>query len=437
MTVIAIIGAGSVTFTRTLVSDLLQRPATKDCELRLFDIDSGALDAAHRVVTQMRDEAAAPGPVLAARDLLDCVRGAEYVICTILVGGRAAALRDFEVTARYGLRYTVGDTLGVAGISRALRTIPALVGVARACADVAPEALLLNYTNPMGMLVSAIGRSVGFPAIGLCHSTEFTIQTLGGYLNVPSSQLRWWSAGINHIAWVLSLTRDGADLYPALARAAERAEVYDQDRVRFEIMKRVGYFVTESSMHVSEYVPYFITKPAEIGRLQIPVGQFLRRKPVPISKQLELSREQGETWLWPISNEYAPALIAARESNSDWVFQANVMNDGLIGNLSAGMCVEVPCAVSRGNVTPVRVGRLPAAPAALCQQGLTVQELTVEAVLQRNRDLLCQAVMMDPQASALLTVRSMWELVDDLCKAHPELPEFRWRRLSMFEKIPE
>jgi alpha-galactosidase len=437
MTVVSIIGAGSVTFTRTLVNDLLQRPATKDCELRLFDIDAGALDAAHRMVTQMREEAAAPGPVVVAHDLRSCVRDASYVICTILVGGRAAALRDFEVTARYGLHYTVGDTLGVTGISRGLRTIPVLIEVARACAEAAPEALLLNYTNPMGMLVSAIGRSVGFPTIGLCHSAEFTIQTLAGYLDLPSSRLRWWSAGINHIAWVLSLTGDGTDLYPDLARAAGQAEVYDQDRVRFEIMKRVGYFVTESSMHVSEYLPYFITKPAEVERLKVPVDQFLRRKPVPISKQLELAREQGGTWLGPLSNEYAPALIAARESNSDWVFQANVMNDSLIDNLSAGMCVEVPCAVSGGKVAPVRVGKLPAAPAALCQQGLTVQELTVEAVLQQNRDLLCEAVMMDPQASALLTVRSIWELVDDLLKAHPELPEFRSGRLAMFEKIPQ
>lgn len=436
MTVIAIIGAGSVEFTQTLVSDFLQHPATRDCEFRLFDIDMAALQAASRMVTSMREEAAAPGPVVAATDLRSCVRGTSYVICTILAGGRAAAIRDFEVTSRYGLRHTVGDTLGVNGISRALRTIPALIDVARACADVAPDAILLNYTNPMSMLVTAVDRAVGIPAVGLCHSAEYTIETLAGYLGEEPASLQWWSAGINHVAWVLSLASNGTDLYPRLAGAAERAEIYDQDRVRFELMKRIGYFVTESSMHVAEYLPYFITRPGEIDRLDIPVDQFLRRRPVPIAEQLERARARGGTWLQAVSNEYAPALIAARESNEDWVFQANVMNDGLIDNLPEKMCVEVPCAITGGRVAPIRVGTLPAAPAALSRQAMTVQELTVEAVLQRDRDLLREAVMMDPQASALLTVEQMWELVDDLLEAHPDLPDYRSARLTMFERVP-
>jgi alpha-galactosidase len=435
--VISIIGAGSVSFTRTLVSDILQQQATRDCELRLFDLDRDALDAAAKLVGEMREQAAAPGPVIVSQDLHSCVRGAGYVICTILVGGRSAAIKDFEVTGRYGLRYTVGDTLGVAGISRALRTIPALVEIARACESGAPDGLLLNYTNPMGMLVSAVGRAVGYPMTGLCHSADYTVQTLAGYVGVPMADMRWWSAGINHLAWMLSLRRGAEDLYPALARSAERPEIYDRDRLRFDLMKRVGYFVTESSKHVAEYLGFYINKPQEVERLKVQVGEFLTRRPVPIAIQLDQARGGEASWLKPLSNEYAPALIAALESNSDWGFQANVMNDGYISNLSSNMCVEVPCMVSRGQIGPVHVGRLPLSVAGLTQQSLTVQELVVESVLRRDRDLLLEAIMMDPQASATLTVSSIGRLTDDLLHAYEHLPRYESGRLAMFERVPE
>ncbi len=436
LTVIAIIGAGSVSFTRTLVSDLLQQSVTRDCELHLFDIDAKALQASKKLVEEMRKEAKAPGPIQSFGDLRSCVRGVDYAICTILVGGRSAAVHDFEITAKYGLSYTVGDTLGVAGMSRALRTIPALVEIAQACADEAPDGLLLNYTNPLGMLVSAIGRTVGYPTVGLCHSADYTAKTLAGYLGVPSSELKWWSAGINHLAWMLSLGVEGQDMYPTLAQASERPEVYDADRVRFDLMKRFGYFVTESSKHVAEYLAYFIDKPNEVERLQVPVGEFLTRRPVPIEVQLEEHRCQGGAWLKPMSNEYAPALIAARESNEDWCFQANVMNDGLIDNLTSGMCVEVPCFVSRGRVAPARVGALPSAVAGLTQQSLAVQHLAVEAVTQKDRDGLYQAIMLDPQASAKLTVAEMSRLADDLLSGYAGLPEYGSGRLRLFERVP-
>jgi alpha-galactosidase len=436
MAVLSIIGAGSVSFTRTLVSDLLQRPATRDCELRLFDLDGEALEAARALVTEMREEAKAPGAVIASPDLRSCVRGAGYVITTILVGGRSAAIKDFEVTGRYGLRFTVGDTLGVAGISRALRTIPALVEIARACAAEAPDGLLLNYTNPMGMLISAVGRAVGYPTIGLCHSADYTVRTLADYVGVPAHEMRWWSAGINHLAWMLSLRHDGEDLYPALARAAERPETYDRDRLRFDLMKRVGYFVTESSKHVAEYLAFYINKAQEVERLNIQVGEFLTRRPVPIAVQLEQARGADHSWLRPVSNEYAPALIAARESNSDWGFQANVMNEGYISNLSQNMCVEVPCTVSRGQIGPVHVGALPLSVAGLTQQSLTVQELTVESVLRGDRDLLFEAIMLDPQASAMLDLAQISRLTDDLLHAYEGLPTYQSGRLHQFENIP-
>lgn len=435
MTVIGIVGAGSVSFTRTLVSDLLQQAATRECELRLFDIDRDALGAAHALVQEMRDEAKAPGPVTAAGDLASCVRNADYVICTILAGGREAGVGDFKLADRYGLRFTVGDTLGVAGIARALRTIPALLDIARVCEEHAPGGVLLNYTNPMGMLVSAVGRASGYPMVGLCHSADYTVRTLAKYLDLPLARLQWWSAGINHLAWMLSLTADGRDLYPDLAAAASTPAVYEQDRVRFELMKRFGYFVTESSKHVAEYLAFFINKPEEVERLRVPVGEFLTRRPVPIATQLEQERGGGHSWLKPVSNEYAPALIAALEANEDWSFQGNVMNDRLIDNLSQNMCVEVPCAVTRGKIAPIRVGKLPLAVAGLTQQSLTVQELAVEAVINEDRDLLYQALMLDPQAAAGLTLEQLSTLADDLLSGYAGLPEYRSRRLGQFDTV--
>jgi alpha-galactosidase len=436
MTAITIVGAGSVSFTRTLVSDLLLQPATRDCELHLFDVDAEALEAARQLVEHMREQAKAPGTVRAHADLRSSLSGAGYIICTILVGGRPAAIADFEVTGRYGLRYTVGDTLGVAGISRALRTIPALVDIAEACAEAAPEGLLLNYTNPMGMLVSAVGKAVGYPTVGLCHSADYTVRTLASYLGLPSSALQWWSAGINHLAWMLSLTHEGRDCYPDLAQAAQREDVYAKDRARFELMKRVGYFVTESSKHVSEYLAFFINKQAEVDRLGVPVGEFLTRRPVPIAAQLAEEGAGDHSWLKPLSNEYAPALIAARESGSDWSFQANVLNDGLIDNLSGGMCVEVPCLVTRGRLAPAHVGRLPVAVAGLTQQSLTVQELAVEGVISGDRDAVYQAIMMDPQASATLTLAAMDHLLEDLRGSYAGGAPLSSHRLALFDQVP-
>ena len=433
MAIVTIIGAGSVSFTQTLVSDLLQQEETKDCELRLHDIDPEALRAAQTLVERMRLELRSPscGPVRASTDLRKSVAGSDYVICTVLVGGREAAVRDFEVTSRFGLRFTVGDTLGIAGISRAIRTIPVLKHVADVCSDVAPNALLFNYTNPMGMLVSAVGRSTGFPTIGLCHGTAYTVKTLAEYLQIPSEDIEWTSAGINHLAWLLTLSVQGRDLYPELASVASRPEIYNRDRVRFDLMKRFGYFTTESSKHVAEYLGFYVTRPSEIDRLAIPIDEFLGRRPIPISKQLDLMQTAGSL-LRPRSNEYAPPLIAALESNGHMAFQGNVMNDHLIDDLVQDMCVEVPCFAIRGTVTPTRVGRLPAGVGALTRQSHSVQELAVDGVLKGDRDYLYQAALMDPQTASVLDVNQICELVDLLVEGDPR---FRSGRLESFAGV--
>lgn len=431
MLTVALVGAGSVSFTRTIVGDLLAQPETADCTLRLFDLDQRALAAAGSLVEQMQADRRSAGSVRRAGDLQECVRGADYVICTILVGGRKAAIADFEVTGRFGLRFTVGDTLGAAGIARAIRTIPALVEIARACESGAPRGMLLNYTNPMGMLVSAVGRRVGYPTVGLCHSAENTALDIARYLGEPAEALEWWSAGTNHLAWMLSLAVGGEDAYPRLASKAAEREVFSQDAVRFELMRHVGYFVTESSKHVAEYLGFFIDKPEEIERLSIPVGEFLRRRPVPLADQVAEGAGAGRA-AHEKSNEYAPSLIAARAGRHDWAFQGNVMNDGLIDNVSREVCVEVPCVVSRGQVAPTRVGALPPAPAALVQQALAVQDLTVQAVTAHDRDLLLQAVMMDPQSAAVLSLTEMEQLVTALLEAAPDGEEYTSHRLWRF-----
>ena len=362
MTAITIVGAGSVSFTRTLVSDLLQQPATRDCELHLFDIDAEALEAARQLVEQMREEAKAPGAGGGARrsrgpacraSTTSSARSWSAVAPRLSPTSRSRRATGF--TTPSATRSVWRGFHGHCGRSRPWSTSPAP-------APTSPPTGCCSITQTRWACSCRRWErlSVTRPS-GLCHSADYTVRTLASYLELPSSALQWWSAGINHLAWMLSLTHDGRDCYPDLARAAERDEVYAKDRARFELMKRVGYFVTESSKHVSEYLAFFIDKQAEIERLAVPVGEFLTRRPVPLATQLAQEREGDHSWLKPMSNEYAPALIAARESGTDWSFQANVLNDGLIDNLTSGMCVEVPCFVTRGRLAPGAGGELPLA----------------------------------------------------------------------------
>lgn len=428
--VVVLIGAGSLVFTRTVVSDLVQSEATRDAELRLVDIAADPLRGAVDMVRRIQEEAGGRGRVVGSLDRREVLRGADYVITTIQVGGDEAIRTDFEIPAGYGIKQTVGDTLGIGGISRALRTIPVELDIVRDIEELAPDALYLNYSNPMSMIVMAIGRSSGLRHLGLCHSIPHTVAQIAMYLGLSPVDISWRAAGINHMAWILTLEdRHGEDLYPRLVERSRDPEIFVHDGVRFELLRHFGYFVTESSKHNAEYTSYFITHPDEVSRLRIEVDERIERMARRAARRAEES-SPGQRLMRPKSSEYAPAIIAALESGSDLSFYANVQNGGLISNLPAGAAVEVPCFVQGGQLYKATVGPLPEGPAALNRQAATVQDLTVEGVLRNDRDLIYQAAMVEPQVSAVLTLPRVVSLVDDLIRAHAALvPALPSRRL--------
>lgn len=434
MAKIAIVGAGSMQFTRQIVSDMARFPALRNAQLSLIDIDAQRLETSEGMVRRIGKEAGVEWQIETHHALDDALRSVDYCINAIQVGGMAATEADFRVPAKYGIRQTIADTLGIGGIFRGLRTIPVVLDIAKSLQEQSPNATLLNYTNPMSMVIAAVGKT--FPemhAFGLCHSVHYTAASIANYLEIPLEELRWTSAGINHMAWMLSLEHKGQDMYSALFKQSRNVDIYRRDAVRFELLHRLGYFVTESSEHNAEYTAYFITHPEEIARLNIPIDEYLRRSAAHLedfSAMQRILEEPSESLLMDPSIEYAPGFINACESGETWWFQGNVVNHGLIDNLPVDACVEVPVLVNQHGAFASRVGALPEPLAALNTQAITVQKLTVEAALTCDRDLVYQAAMLDPQLSATLTLEKIWSLVDDLFDSHQNvLPHYQSRRL--------
>ncbi len=418
--VVAIVGAGSMQFTQQVVSDLMRDPVTRDVHFRLMDRDPERLELARRLVGRIQEEAGAGGGVEAHQKLSTALRGVDFALNEIQVGGLAATTTDFDIPNRYGIRQTIGDTLGIGGISRSLRTIPAVLDIVAVLREEAPAAWFLNYTNPMATVMRAVTWvHPDLVTVGLCHSAEYTARALAGYLDVPFAELDWLSAGINHQAWLLRLEHQGRDLYPRLHEKARDPAVFARDPVRFELLRRFGRFVTESSEHNAEYVPYFLPWDDEIERLQIPVGEYLRRSHAALAKFEALSRrveEPGSLMVEP-SPEYAPRIIRAALSGEPLVFYANVPNAGVISNLPGEALVEVPAVVDRHAIRPTLVGALPEGPRALNQQSIGVQLLVTRAVLEHDRDLLHQAAYLDPMLQTRLRLAEIDALVEDLLLA--------------------
>ncbi|HIE37739.1 MAG TPA: alpha-glucosidase/alpha-galactosidase [Anaerolineales bacterium] len=423
---ITFIGAGSVVFTKELLGAILSFPELHGSAIALHDIDPRRLDAAERMARWISGELGAGVTVQASLDRREALEGADYVVNTIAVGGMEATRLDHEIPARYGIHQVIGDTLGIGGISRAARTIPVALEIARDMESLSPNAILLNYANPMSMVTWAVYRATSVPVVGLCHSIYWTSVQLAGYIGAPFEEISFDGAGINHQAWVLRFERSGQDAYPALREAIKQPEIWRQDPVRFEMFRRLGYFVTESSMHNAEYTSYFLKRPDLIERFQVPVGFYL--------KELEsLAREFEETYdallegkPLPIepSPEYAPQIIHSMETGQVRKIYGNVENAGLIENLPQGCCVEVPCVVDETGLHPCYVGELPPHLAAINRVSVGVQELTVRAVLEGRREHLYHAAMLDPLVSALLDLDQVWALVDELLDAHGEyIPE--------------
>jgi alpha-galactosidase len=424
MTVIAFLGAGSVVFTRELLADILAFDELKGVTLALHDIDPERLETAEAIARKTAEQLGAAPVITTSLDRRAVLDGADFVINAIQVGMHAATVRDFEIPAKYGLRQTIADTLGVGGIFRALRTFPVLEGIAEDIRELCPDAWLLNYTNPMAMNIGYLAAvAPQLKVVGLCHSVYWTVRDLSELLGVPHEEVDYTGAGVNHQAWLLRFEHNGEDLYPRLDALLEKSPEL-QRRVRMDMYKRLGWFPTETSEHSSEYLPWYLHHDSEIERLRIPVGDYLgisagnvaeyhaTRKSVLAGEPLDVSRD---------ATEYAPQVIHSMVTGTLRRIHGNVANHGLISNLPEGYAVEVPCVVDHLGVRPERVGDLPLQCAALNRSFVNVGQLTVRAAVTGDPRMIRQAAMVDPNTAATLTVDAIWALCNDLVEAHRDL----------------
>jgi alpha-galactosidase len=457
---IAFIGAGSTVFTKNLLTDILSFPELAASELALHDIDAERLRTSSIVAEKVSKALGAHPTITSTTDRRAALDGADYAICMIQVGGyKPGTVIDFEIPKKYGLQQTIADTLGIGGIMRGLRTIPVLLEMARDMEALCPDVTFLNYVNPMAMNCWAIDRASSIRTVGLCHSVQHTSNELAKDIGIPVEEINYICAGINHMAFYLKFERNGVDLYPEIQRVIDTARVPENNRVRYEMFKRLGYFVTESSEHFSEYVPWFIKKnqPELIEQFNIPIDEYIRRCEFQIASWEKLGglmehpdvrfRLKGRDEEMPYlpmdgsvrdwdemarrnltlerSPEYGSLIIHSMETGMPRVIYGNVANNGLIDNLPHGCCVEVPCLVDKNGLQPTRVGALPPHLAALMQTNVNVQALTVEAALTKKREHIYHAAMLDPHTAAELNLDQIWNLVDELIEAHGDwLPHY-------------
>src|SRR6266566_4074057 len=423
MTKVAFIGAGSVEFTRNVLSDLLTSPDLGPLAISLHDIDGERLETAAKMARWIAARTGAVVRIEAHAERRGALDGADYVINEIQVGGYRATRLDFDIPARYGLRQTIADTIGVGGIFRGLRTIPVVVDIADDMAEVCPRALLLNYTNPMAMLPWAIQLGSGFQrVVGLCESVRDTQRFLAGLVEVPVDQIRFVTAGVNHQAFVLTFQHQGQDLYPRLDEAIERDPELRR-RGRGELYRSFGYFPTESSEHSAEYLPWFLRHDDQVERFRIFVGDYLARSAQNLRELEDLAREldAGTPLDLAPTSELASEFIHSLETGTERELYVNVRNGGLITSLPEQCCVEVPCRLGPRGAVPQPVGALPPQLTALNRTFLNVVELTVRAALDGNVQHVYQAALLDPNASATLTTSQIIAMCNDLLDAHKAL----------------
>jgi alpha-galactosidase len=423
MAKITFIGAGSTVFARNLLGDILDYDELAESEITLFDIDAERLETSELVARRVAEALGSPAKINATTDRRAALDGADYAINMIQVGGyEPCTVTDFEVPKRFGLRQTIADTLGIGGIMRGLRTIPVALSMCADMEELCPDVWFLNYTNPMAINCRAISRASTIRTVGLCHSVQGTAFELSQDLGIPFMEIDYLAAGINHMAFYLRFEHNGEDLYPRLQALAESGAVPEGNRVRYEILKHFGYFVTESSEHFAEYVPWFIKRdrPDLIERFNVPLDEYPRRCVDQIARW-DAEREQlerGDAMSVERSYEYASTIIRSIETGKPRVVYGNVPNHGLIDDLPAGCTVEVPCLVDGNGVQPTHIGALPPQLAALIRTNVNVQELTVEASLTGRRDHVYHAAMLDPHTAAELDLDQIRDLVDALLAEH-------------------
>ncbi len=431
MTKITFIGAGSTVFAKNLLGDILSFPELANSTIALHDIDLERLKTSGVVAQRVAQALNAHPTIETTTNRREALAGADYVIAMFQIAGyKPGTVVDFEVPKKYGLRQTIADTLGIGGIMRALRTIPVMLDICRDMEELCPDALFLNYVNPMAMNCWAISRGSTIKTVGLCHSVQGTAEQLARDINVPVEEINYVVGGINHMAFYLRFERDGEDLYPLIHKVIDEDRVPDWNRVRYDIFKRLGYFVTESSEHFSEYVPWFIKRdrPDLITKYNIPLDEYITRCENQIAgwqalrTQLESSTDPMEV---ERSHEYGSLIIHSMETGVPRTIYGNMPNYDIIDNLPYGCCVEVPCLVDKNGVQPTRIGSIPPHLAALMQTNINVQSLTVEAALTCKREHIYHAAMLDPHTAAELDLDQIWSLVDDLITAHGDwLPAY-------------
>jgi alpha-galactosidase len=418
------VGAGSIEFTRNVVTDLCSYPEFRGgLHLALYDISAQRLAHAERLATRIAAQTGCGAVVSATLDRREALAGADYVINEVQVGGYDATRADFDIPARYGVRQTIGDTLGIGGIFRGLRTIPVVTALARDMLEACPDAYLLSYSNPMAMLPWAVYEGTAFSRVfGLCHSVRDTQAFLTGLVGADPDRVRFLTAGFNHQAFVLRFEQDGESLYPRLAKVIDGSPELRR-RVRVEIFRRFGYFPTESSEHSAEYVPWFMRHDSQIGQFAIFVGDYLARSQENLRELESLQRDlatDAPLDLEP-ANELASLFIHSLETGRERELHVNIRNGGLISSLPSECCVEVPCTVGAGGAKPTAVGALPPQLAALNRTFLNVVELTVRAALECSRDHVYQAALLDPNTAATLTTTEIVAMCDDLFEVHQDL----------------
>ena len=434
MVKITFLGAGSTVFARNVLGDCMCTPVLREAEITLYDINDKRLEDSETILRainhNVNEDRAVIKTYLGVENRKAALRDADFVVNAIQVGGyEPCTVTDFEIPKKYGLKQTIGDTLGIGGIMRGLRTIPVMEGFARDMEEVCPDTLFLNYTNPMAILSGYMQRYSKIRTVGLCHSVQVCTEGLLKGLGMEDKLegATDYIAGINHMAWLLEVKdKDGNDLYPEIKKRAleKNSKEKHNDMVRYEYIRTLGYYCTESSEHNSEYNPFFIKSryPEMIDKFNIPLDEYPRR----CIKQIAEWEEERNNILkdgkitHERSREYASYIMEAVVTNKPYQIGGNVLNTGLIDNLPSDACVEVPCMINAKGVNPCHVGRLPVQLAAMNQTNINVQLLTIEAARTRDKNYIYQAAMLDPHTAAELNIDDIRSMCDELIEAHGE-----------------
>ncbi|MFB5760938.1 alpha-galactosidase [Paenibacillus medicaginis] len=424
MTKISIIGAGSA-FTREIAMDILLIEGLEGGTIALVDIDERRLELARRLVLKIVEMTGTKWEVIASTDRREVIGGSQFVINQIEVGGLETVRYEYEIPLKYGVKQCIGDTLGPGGLFKTLRTLPSWIEIVRDVEELCPDSMILNYTNPMSAVTLLTSRITDIPVVGLCHSIQNTSAQLAEYAGVPYEEMHWRAGGINHMSWFVELSHAGQDLYPVLLEKIKDPELLRQDPVRFDAMKYLGAFVSESSGHFSEYIPYYRKRQSLIDLhcstgYNGATGFYADNWPIWRKENDEQIVQQLAGTL-PLemqsSNEYAAVIIEAVLKNEPKVIYGNVPNRGLIENLQADGVVEVACLVDRKGVQPTRFGKLPEHLAALCRSNMAFFDLAVEAVLQRDKEMARHALMVDPLTAAVCSLDEIGSMFEELYEA--------------------